>query len=87
MTDRRLVRLVPLAVVLIAVAAALVVIATGHWRRGTAVLGTAAAVGAALRLVVPESVVGPLGVRGRTFDVSFLTVLAAVFIVGSTVGF
>ena len=87
MTDRRLVRAIPLTVVLVVVAAGLVVIATGHWRRGAAVLGGAAAIGAVLRLVVRDGAIGPLGVRGRTFDVSFLGALAVVFIAGSTVGF
>ncbi len=86
-TDRRLVRAVPLTVVLLVVAAGIVVIATGHWRRGAAVLGAAAAIGAVLRLVVPEGAIGPLGVRGRVFDVSFLAAMAVVFLVGSTVGF
>jgi hypothetical protein len=86
-TDRRLVRAIPLTVVLLVVGTGLVIIATGHWRRGAAVLGGAAALGAVLRSVVRENAIGPLGVRGRTFDVSFLTVLAVVFITGSTVGF
>ena len=87
MTDRRLVRAIPLTVVLVVVAVGLLVVATGHWRRGAAVLGAAAAVGAALRLLVRDGSIGPLGVRGRAFDVTFLGVLAVLFIVSSTVGF
>ena len=61
--------------------------ATGHWRRGAAVLAGAAAVGAVLRLVTPEGSIGPLGVRSRAFDVTFLLALAALFTVATTVGF
>jgi hypothetical protein len=86
-TDRRLVRAIPLTVVLVVVAIGLLVVATGHWRRGAAVLGVAAAIGAALRLLVRDGSIGPLGVRGRTFDVAFLAVLAGLLLIGSTVGF
>ena len=81
MTDRRLVRAIPLTVVLVVVAVGLVIVATGHWRRGAAVLGAAAAVGAALRLVVPDGAIGPLGVRGRLFDVGFIGALAVLLLV------
>ncbi len=62
-------------------------IATGHWRRGVTVLAAAAGIGAVLRLVLPGRAIGPLGVRGRWFDVLFLGSLAVVFAVGATVGF
>ncbi len=87
MTDRRLVRAIPLTAVLVVVAVGLLIVATGHWRRGAAVLGAAATLGAALRLLVRDASIGPLGVRGRTFDVAFLGALAVLFIVSSTVGF
>ena len=87
MTDRRLIRAIPLTVVLVVVAVGLLVVATGHWRRGAAVLGAAATVGAALRALVRDGSIGPLGVRGRTFDVAFLGALAVLLIVSSTVGF
>jgi hypothetical protein len=86
-TDRRLIRAIPLTVVLVVVAIGLLVVATGHWRRGAAVLGGAAAVGAALRALVRDGSIGPLGVRGRTFDVTFLGALAVLLIISSTVGF
>lgn len=85
--DRRLVRALPVALVLLVAAIALVVIGTGHWRRGAAVLGLAAWVGAVLRLTVPEASVGPLAVRGRAFDVTFFAALALLLTLATTIGF
>ena len=87
MPDRRLQRAFPLTLVLLVAVVGLAWIATGHWRRGVSVLAAAAGIGAVLRLVLPQRAVGPLGVRGRAFDVLFLGVLAALFAVGATVGF
>ncbi len=86
MADRRLIRAVPIIVVLLIAAIGLGWIATGHWRRGAAVLAAAAAVGAVLRLLVPDGSVGPLAVRSRTFDVIFLGGLATLFTVATTIG-
>jgi hypothetical protein len=86
-TDRRLIRAIPLTAVLVVVAVGLLIVATGHWRRGAAVLGAAATLAAALRLLVRDASIGPLAVRGRTFDLAFLGALAVLFIVSSTVGF
>ncbi|SDP00650.1 Protein of unknown function [Nakamurella panacisegetis] len=81
----RLRRLVPITVVVLIVAIGLVIDATGHWLRAAAVLGAAAGVGALLRLCVPERAIGPLRVRGRTFDVLFLGALALLFLVATTI--
>lgn len=87
MVDRRLVRAVPVTVVLLVAAAGLILIALGHWRRGAAVLGAAAWVGAILRLTVREAAIGPLGVRGRTFDVAFFAAFGLLFTLATTIGF
>ena len=73
-------------VVLIA-AVGLILVASGHWRRGAAVLGAAAWAGALLRLTVRDSAIGPLGVRGRVFDVFFLVACGLLFTLGATLGF
>lgn len=73
--------------VLLVAVVGLLLVAGGHWRRGAAVLGAAAGVAAVLRLVVPDGLIGPLGVRGRTFDVVFLAALAVLLGLTTTVGF
>lgn len=73
--------------VLLIAAAALILVALGHWRRGAALLGVAAWVGALLRLTVREAVIGPLGVRGRTFDVVFFAAFALLLTLATTLGF
>lgn len=85
--DRRLSRAVPIGLVVVVGLVGLLWIATGHWRRGAAVLGAAAAVAAVLRLVVSDGSIGPLGVRSRLFDVLFLLALAVLFTLATTVGF
>lgn len=76
-----------MTVVLLVAAAGLVLIATGHWRRGAAVLGAAAWVGALLRLTVREAAIGPLGVRGRAFDVMFFAAFGLLLTLTTTIGF
>ncbi|AYF75090.1 DUF3017 domain-containing protein [Nocardia yunnanensis] len=61
--------------------AAVVFLALEHWRLGTFLLGGAALLGAALRLVVPTERAGLLAVRGKVFDVAWLTVLSGAIIV------
>jgi len=72
-------RAIPITVVMLIAAIGLLLFATAHWRRGSVLLGVSALVGAALRAFVPDALVGVLAVRGRTFDVLFLLVLAASF--------
>ena len=86
MAETRILRLVPVLTVVVVVAVGLVFVSTGHWLRGSAVLGAAAGIGAILRLVVPERAIGPLRVRGRLFDVFFLGAIALMFTLASTVG-
>lgn len=87
MVDRRLVRAVPITVVLLVAALGLLLILLGHWRRGAAVLGVAAWVGALLRLTVRDAAIGPLGVRGRGFDVTFFVAVGLLLTLATTLGF
>jgi hypothetical protein len=87
MPDIRLVRAVPVMVVVLVGVVGLLFVASGHWRKGAAVLAAAAGVGAMLRLAVPDRWIGPLQVRGRPFDVAFLGALALLLTLATTVGF
>jgi len=84
--DIRLIRAAPVVVVVLIGAIGLLYIASGHWRRGAAILAAAAGVGALLRLLLPERWIGPLAVRGRTFVV-FLGALALLLTLATTVGY
>lgn len=61
----------PLATVLAGVATGLVIVALGHWRLGTTVLGASAVVGGLFRLL-PQQRVGLLAVRNRALDAAVL---------------
>lgn len=74
----RVLRAVPITVVLLIVAAGIILAVLGHWRRGSAAFALAAGVAALVRLVAPTRVVGVLAVRSRRFDVVFLALLAAL---------
>ncbi|WP_067819287.1 DUF3017 domain-containing protein [Nocardia inohanensis] len=60
---------------------AVVFLAWDRWRRGTFFFGGATLLAAALRMVLPAERVGLLAVRGKTFDVIWLTVLGSAIIV------
>ncbi|MFZ2624263.1 MAG: DUF3017 domain-containing protein, partial [Propionibacterium sp.] len=49
----------------------------GHWRRGSLLMGAAAAVAGLLRLLLPAERAGLLVVRRRWFDVLVLLVAGA----------
>lgn len=61
----------PLATVLAGVATGLVVVATGHWRLGTTIVGASALAGGLFRLL-PQQRVGLLAVRNRALDAAVL---------------
>ena len=67
-----LVRQAPLLAALLAVAAGLLLVALGHWRRGLVVIGLAMTGTAVLRLLLPLRRVGLLAVRSRWVDVLML---------------
>lgn len=57
----------PLAIVLVGVAIGLIVVATGHWKIGSSLIGLSITLGGTLRLL-PRQRVGLLAVRGRVLD-------------------
>lgn len=60
---------------LLGVAAGLVLVLVGPWRAGLMVVGVTFLLGALARVVVPPDHVGMLRVRGRTFDICWMTML------------
>ena len=78
MADPRVIRAVPISVVLTIVVVALVMIALAHWRRGAIGLGLAMLVAGVLRALLSDRTIGVLAVRGKRFDVSFYVLSAAV---------
>ena len=80
MANQRVLRAIPLTLVLIIVAVAVVLISLAHWRRGAAALGAAMLVGGSLRALLSERTIGALAVRGKRFDLTFYFVSAAVML-------
>jgi Protein of unknown function (DUF3017) len=80
MADPRVIRAVPITVVLTMVVVALVMIAFAHWRRGAIGLGLAMLVAGMLRALLSDRTIGVLAVRGKRFDVSFYLLSAGVMI-------
>ncbi|MEV7397326.1 DUF3017 domain-containing protein [Aeromicrobium sp. NPDC092404] len=66
---------------LLAVLAGLVLVAVGSWRIGVIVIGAAFVVGALGRLVVPIDHTGMLRVRGKAFDVFWMSTLGVALVV------
>lgn len=77
----RWVRQVPYACVLCGVALGLAVEATGHFKKGSLLLGAAVLFGALVRLVLPAGQVGLLAVRKRAIDVLIMVGLAVAITV------
>jgi hypothetical protein len=71
----------PAAVVLLVAAGGMVAITLGHWRRGMFLVGLAALVAAALRLVLRSRDAGLLVVRSRGLDVLTMVVIGAAVVV------
>jgi hypothetical protein len=66
----------PLATSLAVVVAGLVVVAGGHFRRGTVVLSFGVTLALFLRILLPSDRAGQLAVRSKKVDVVVLAVLA-----------
>jgi hypothetical protein len=66
----------PIAASLAVVLAGLVVVASGHFRRGTLLLSFGVALALFLRLLLPVSEAGLLAVRSKKVDVAVLATLA-----------
>ncbi|WP_067854897.1 MULTISPECIES: DUF3017 domain-containing protein [Aeromicrobium] len=60
---------------LVGVGVGLALVGVGHWRAGLLVVGVTFGLGGLARAVVPQDHVGMLRVRGRTFDIVWLTLL------------
>ncbi len=66
---------------LIAVLVGLVLVVVGFWRAGVIAIGLAFVAGALARSVVPLDHTGMLRVRGKAFDMFWMTTLGAALIV------
>lgn len=73
----------PLLVVLAVLGVAMVVLAGGHWRRGSFTVGAAVLLAAVLRGALPTSTAGLLAVRSKALDVA-ITLGAAVALLALT---
>lgn len=71
----------PLLAVLLPWAVGMVILALGHWRTGSVVIGAGLVLGAVLRLVLSRQRIGLLRVRDRGFDIGWYTLLGAAIIV------
>lgn len=75
----------PHLLVLAIAAAGLVVVASDHFKRGTALLGAAICLAAVLRAVLPSRAAGWLRVRGRAVDVLTLAALGVATLIAAAV--
>ena len=66
---------------LLCVAVGLVLVVLDQWRAGIVVVGVAFVVGAVARSVVPIDHTGMLRVRGKAFDIFWMSLLGAALIV------
>ena len=65
---------------LLVVLVGLGMVVAGPWRTGVAVVGGAFIVGAVARAVVPVSHTGMLRVRGKAFDILWMTLLGVALV-------
>lgn len=65
----------PILIVLVGMAAGLTYTGMHHFKRGSVIVGAFVCLGALLRLVLPERLVGLLAVRSRAVDVIIMFVL------------
>lgn len=76
----------PMVLVAVVVAVAVVFVAGDRWRRGAFFFGGATLLAAALRLALPTARVGLLAVRSKPFDVAALTLLgSAILFIAATI--
>lgn len=71
----------PLFVTLLGVAVGVAWAGIGHWRRGSTLIGATFVLATVLRMVLPERLVGLLGVRSRAVDVACLAVVGVGILV------
>lgn len=70
----------PLTAVLVCLAVALGITATGHWRRGAFAIGCSVVLAGLLRMLLPNRVAGLLVVRQRWFDVALLLIVGGAML-------
>ncbi|UYP17930.1 DUF3017 domain-containing protein [Rhodococcus sp. Z13] len=70
----------PLLVVTVVIAAAVLLVIVDRWRRGAFVFGGATILAGVLRWVLDEDSVGLLAVRSKTFDVAALLVVGGMVV-------
>jgi uncharacterized membrane protein len=75
---------VPFGLVLLLVLIGLLLVALGHWRRGSVLLGIALLLAATLRAVAPQERMGLLAIRSRTVDILLYSGLGLVIIAVAT---
>ena len=75
----------PLAVTLLGLASGVLWAGSGHWLRGTVLIGATFMLATVLRLVLPERLVGLLGVRSRIVDAACLALLGAGIIAAALI--
>lgn len=66
---------------LLAVSVGLILVALGQWRAGVVAIGLAFVAGAIARSVVPIDHIGMLRVRGKAFDMVWMTTLGVALVV------
>lgn len=66
---------------LVAVVVGLLLVALGQWRPGVGAIGLAFVAGALARSVVPIDHTGMLRVRGKAFDIVWMTILGVALVV------
>jgi hypothetical protein len=66
---------------LVGVFVGITLVVLGHWRVGVGIVGATFLVGAAARSVVPVTHTGMLRVRGKAFDVFWMTTLGVALVV------
>ena len=66
---------------LLAVVVGLVLVGAGQWRLGIGAIGMAFVAGALARVVVPIDHTGMLRVRGKAFDIVWMTTLGVALLV------
>ncbi len=70
----------PLILIGLGLAVAMILVALDRWRRGTVLFGVVTLAAAAVRLVLAPERVGVLAVRSRAFDVTTLTAFGGLII-------
>lgn len=84
--DSRYSVFVPFGLVLLIVLLGFLLVALGHWRRGSVLLGVALMLAAGMRAVVPEERLGLLAIRSRAVDVLLYSGFGlAIILVAATI--